>query len=88
MDDLGAWLRTSCLLAQAATQVVRNLNTVFPYEATRIASTFDVAATLANFHLMLHARPLQPVELISFPATGTARFQLVNEAGEVDGASV
>jgi hypothetical protein len=70
-----AWLQ---YFAGVATQTVRRLNTVFPYEADRIAESFDVAATYANLHLMADARPLQPIELISFPAIGTAKYLLVN----------
>lgn len=70
-------------LAGVATKTVRNLNTVFPYEADRIAETFDAAATYANLHLMAEAQPLQPVELISFPAIGTAKYLLVNSCAEL-----
>ncbi|MCW2337493.1 hypothetical protein M2337_001726 [Sphingobium sp. B2D3A] len=69
-------------LAGVATKTVRDLNTVFPYEADRIAETFDTAATCANLHLMADAWPLQPVELISFPAIGTAKYLLVNSCAE------
>lgn len=65
-------------LAQVATKTVRDLNTVFPYEAKRITTLFDMAATIANFELMADARPFEPVELISFPAIGTGRFRLVS----------
>ncbi|MBX3563589.1 MAG: DUF3800 domain-containing protein [Sphingomonas sp.] len=71
-------------LAQIATGTVRRMNTVFPYEAERIAGQFDMAATVANFHLMADARPLQPVELISFPAIGTGKYLLVRSCAQLD----
>lgn len=65
-------------LAKIATGTARQLNTVLPYEAERLAAEFDRMATIANLHLMAEARPLQPVELISFPAIGTGKYQLVH----------
>lgn len=70
-------------LADAAQGVARRLNTVFPYEAERIAEEFDQMATYANLHLIADARPFQPVELISFPATGTDKYRLVHNCEEL-----
>lgn len=70
-------------IADVATRVVRNLRTVFPYEAARMAEDFDGAASFVNRHLMAKAHPSQPVELISFPAIGTARFQLVSSCASL-----
>lgn len=71
-------------LASIATTTVRRMRTVFPYEAEHISENFDKAATVANFELIHSARPLNPVELISFPAIGTSRFQLVHSCAELD----
>lgn len=68
------WLR---MLAEVARKTARQLNTVLPYEAERLGQAFDKGATLVNVHMMREARPFQPVELISFPATGTHKFLLV-----------
>ncbi|TCM07362.1 uncharacterized protein DUF3800 [Sphingomonas sp. PP-CC-3G-468] len=65
-------------LANVATRTVRDLNTVFPYEAQRLAADFGGMASIVNLDQISRARPLQPVELISFPAIGTGRFRLVN----------
>lgn len=70
--------KTLAFLASVATGTVRRLNTVFPYEAKQIGEDFDPMATYANLQLIAEARPLQPVELISFPATGTGTYQLVH----------
>ncbi|KZC77277.1 hypothetical protein AYR46_18035 [Sphingobium yanoikuyae] len=69
--------KTLAFLASVATSTVRRLNTVFPYEAKQIGEDFEGMATYANLQLIAEARPLQPVELISFPATGTGTYQLV-----------
>jgi len=71
-------------LADVAVQLAKNLNTVLPYEAIRLSQRFDGDATVENFYLLQNARPFQPVELISFPATGTGRFRLVNSCAEFD----
>lgn len=71
-------------LADVATATVRKMKTVFPYEAKRVSEAFDKMATFANFELMRLARPFEPVELISFPAIGTSRFQLVRRCAELD----
>jgi hypothetical protein len=70
-------------IAKGAISTIRNMKTLFPYEAAFISEEFDKMATFANFQLMDAARPLQPVELISFPAIGTARFQLVHKCAEL-----
>lgn len=64
--------------ANVAKGAVRNLNTVFPYEADRLAADFPEMATIVNLHHLAEAMPLQPVELTSFPAIGTGRFRLVS----------
>lgn len=71
-------------LADIATGTVRRLNTVFPYEADRMGEQFDIMATIANFQLITDAQPFQPVELISFPATGTGKFRLVSSCAQLD----
>lgn len=75
---------TLTYLAQVATGTVRRMNTVFPYEADRIGEHFDRMATSANLHLIADARPLQPVELISFPAIGIGKYQLVHSCAQLD----
>jgi hypothetical protein len=76
--------RTLQYLAQIATGTVRRMNTVFPYEADRIGEQFDRMATITNFSVIDAARPLQPVELISFPAIGTGKFLLVHSCAALD----
>jgi len=71
-------------LAEIAMGTVRRLNTVFPCEADRMSEQFDILATIANFELMMAAQPFQTVELISFPATGTEKFQLVGSCAHFD----
>lgn len=71
------------LISNIATSTVRGLDTVFPYEADRMSEAFDRAATVANLHLMMQARPGQEVELISFPATGIRRFELVSSCAQL-----
>lgn len=71
-------------LAQVATSTVRRMKTVFPYEADRMREQFDRMATFTNLHLIADARPLQPVELISFPAIGIGKYQLVHSCAQLD----
>jgi hypothetical protein len=75
--------RTVRMLAEIAMNTVRQLNTVFPYEAERMGKEFDRLATIANLHMMAEAHPFHPVELISFPAIGTRKFLLVNKCSRL-----
>lgn len=76
--------KTLSFLASVATGTVRRLNTVFPYEAKQIGEDFEPMATHANLQMITEARPLQPVELISFPANGTGTYQLVHSCAALD----
>lgn len=75
-----AWLQ---VFEQVAIATARRMQTVFPYEADRIAERFDRDATFANLHLMADARPLQPIALISFPAIGTGKYRLVHSCAQL-----
>lgn len=70
-------------VAGVATATIRSLNTVFPYEAARMAEQFATLATTANYHLIASAKSFQVSELISFPAIGTAKYRLVRSCAQL-----
>lgn len=64
-------------LSGTVNSAIRDLHTVFPYEANAINAAFPWMASSSNLQVLTRAQPFETAELISFPATGTARFLLV-----------
>ncbi len=63
--------------AQTMRRTVLYLNTLMPHDQARVNADFPAMATFANHQVMATAVPFSPVELVSLPAIGTARFRLV-----------